>query len=88
MATYAKWLRPDDLVEVSQGPLGPMIRSGLLCEMRGVIEVLRQRRIGLVMFSVDADFHTDRQRISNEDVAATAPPIPLPITMTSSMPTL
>jgi hypothetical protein len=40
------------------------------------------RRIGLVMFSVDADFQTDRQRISNEDVAATAPPIPLPITMT------
>ncbi len=40
--------------------------------MAETIDYYRERRIGLVMFSVDADFQTDRQRISNEDVAAMA----------------
>lgn len=40
--------------------------------MAETVDYYRERRIGLVMFSVDADFQTDRQRISNEDVAAMA----------------
>jgi uncharacterized protein len=40
--------------------------------MAETIDDYRARRIGLVMFSVGADFQTDRQRVSNEDVAAIA----------------
>ncbi len=40
--------------------------------MAETVDYYRERRIGLVMFSVDADFQTDRQRISNEDVASMA----------------
>ena len=37
--------------------------------MAETVNYYRERRIGLVMFSVDADFQTDRQRIRNKDVA-------------------
>ncbi len=40
-------------LQVISGPLGPMVQSGLLTELRGVLDVLRQRRIAIERGSVE-----------------------------------
>ena len=47
-------------------------KSGKLPTIAETIEYYRQRKIGLVMFSVDSEFEMGRRRIPNEEVAEAA----------------